>query len=741
MINPKNWKKLDKNYQDELEKYGEALPSREFILKYLTELNQPEKINKIIDAFGLPDGQFHLLKSRIKAMIRDGQLQIVEHNKIIVMHEPIVESGKVFAHANGYGFFIPDSGESDGFIPPPFMAGLMHGDLITAKISHIARDGRKEYEPIEIIKRATTEFIGKLIKEKKHYFVVSDHRKIIQSIYIPPNHLGKAKVGEIVRAKIITYPNKYEMGTGQIIQIVGNEDSKNIHNKTSILNYQLPDEFPNEVLNECAQIPDDIWTNQNHNNRRDLRDLPFVTIDGADARDFDDAVCAKISGDNCTLYVAIADVAYYVCEESALNDEAYNRGTSIYFPNQVIPMLPEKLSNGLCSLNPNCDRLAMVCTMTINPNGEIIRSAFSRAIIHSHLRLTYELAEEMIFKNKMPKDLLKKVTKSLSALKETYQRLLKVRKERHALNFDFPEPLFEYDNRGKIKSIVQKKRLESHQLIEECMVAANICAAKLIDKHKLSALFRVHFPPEDERQKTALINIAHEMGLNWENNLEIQPQQVEELLNAVSLRPDRSAYEFQILRLMNPACYLPENSGHFGLALKDYCHFTSPIRRYPDITVHRAIIHYLNQIEQKQELKNQMVEIGRQCSELEKRADEVSREVVKRLKCEYLSEHPQSAYSGKITRITDKGLFVLLDEILIDGLIHIKNLADDYYLYDEEKECLIGRKTKKTFRLGDELQVKILNVSPSEQQIDLQLITPKKTKEKSAEKNKKGKKK
>lgn len=449
MIDPALWKRLDDEYKNEKKKYKDALPSRNFILRIISERQRPQRMREFISAFGLSERQERALAQRINAMLRDGQLQRLSYGNIGLPQQDIVETGRVIAHADGFGFFVPDGGGADGFLPPPAMLrlGLMHDDRIRARLDYLKEDGRKEYFPLEVLQRAHSELVGTLVCERDGNYLLSEGKFLNLNIALPDKLPAGVRAGAVLRVRIKRYARYDDPAEGEILEVLGSADGGHIRNTTAAINHNLPRIFPAAALAEADALADELQP-ADYLGRRDMRAHPFVTIDGADARDFDDAVCAERSGDNLRLHVAIADVAHYVPRGSALDAEAYNRATSVYFPNQVIPMLPEKLSNGLCSLNPQVDRLALVCTMTINPEGKIIRSAFSRAVIHSHQRFTYEAVEDFLFNGQPAPALAPAVLKSLETLHEVYTRLLAVRAERGALDFDFPEAQFQYDERG-----------------------------------------------------------------------------------------------------------------------------------------------------------------------------------------------------------------------------------------------------------------------------------------------------
>ena len=728
MSDAKQWRALDPFYAREQQKYGDnPLPSREFILSWLEAQGKLLTFAQIARAFGMDKAEGEKLQFRLKAMLSAGQLMCNRQGRFGVARKMDLEAGFVVAHQEGYGFFSPENGEADGFIPPKYMAELMHGDKILARVKDVDERGRKDYAPVEILERAQKRIVGKLTVQQGVWSLIPDNRRLTHRLIIPAGALGGGKAGQVVIGEITAYPSRYQQPIGKVVAVLGEAMAAGMEVDIAIENHNIPAEFPEAVCVQCETIPDAL-RDSDYEGRLDLRHLPFVTIDGITARDFDDAVYAEKRGENYRLYVAIADVAHYVQPDSPLDIEAYNRGTSVYFPDRVIPMLPEKLSNGLCSLNPDVDRLAMVCEMTLAADGSIKRSAFHDAVIHSHARLTYETVEEILFRdNTLLRESFAALKRPLDNLQAVYRILRAARLSRSVIDFHASEPEFIYDSEGKIETIKARDRLESHRLIEECMIVANICAAKYIGRHKLPALYRVHDHPSAERLGK-LIDFLGKRGIKWQCSLDnATPEQFSALLAQCSDRPDFAQIEIMVLRSMSQAIYIPENRGHFGLALEHYAHFTSPIRRYPDLLVHRAIRHQLHggSRDNYRYSAESMVEKGKHCSMTERRADEATRDAMDFLKCEFMSHRIGETFTGRIANITNFGLFITLDDIYIDGLVHVSALTNDYYHYNAETFTLNGERSGYRFALMDAVEIQVAKVDIDDRKIDFELLSHK----------------
>ena len=721
-----DWRKRDPHHAREKEKYGEnALPSREFIMNWLEQQGRLMTCARILAAFGLEGERAEHLQHRLRAMIDSGQLMRNREGRIGLVRKMDLLKGYVVAHPEGYGFFDLDDDAADGFIAPKYMQLLMHGDRILARVNAVDRQGRKDYAPVEILERAHKRVVGKLVNHEGIWFVAPENRRLIHQVMIADNALGGARENQIVVAEIVAYPTRNQLPVGKVVEVLGEQMAPGLEVVIAIENHNIPHEFPDAVCAEVDQIPDALRASD-YPGRLDIRHLPLVTIDGIAARDFDDAVFAERRGENYRLYVAIADVSHYVKAGTPLDQEAYRRGTSVYFPDRVIPMLPEKLCNGLCSLNPHVDRCCIVCELTLSPQGQIKRSRFHEAVIHSHARLTYETAEKILFvRDPMIRERFGEILQPLEDLKAVYEVLCKARRARHTIEFDFAEAEFFYDGEGKIEKISARERLGAHRLIEECMIIANVAAARFLQKHKIPGLYRVHDDPSPERL-AKLKEFVARIGLRWQGRSKekIAPAQIAALLEKAEGREDRHLIEKMILRSMAQAVYCPQNRGHFGLALEHYAHFTSPIRRYPDLVVHRALRHGLRggSDEGYVHSREAMIEMGKHCSITERRADEATRDAMDFLKCEFMSHRLGEKFSGQIASVTSFGFFVTLDTFFIDGLVHISGLKSDYYHYDGDNLSLTGERSGKVFRILDRVTIRVAKVDIEERKIDFELL-------------------
>lgn len=724
----KNWRKNDPHYQQEKSKYPHPVPSRKFIIKTFTTLGKSLSFAALAKAYNLNRGEKETLKHRIKAMLRDGQLEERANGKLRLAKPQQPLTGKIFAHAEGYGFFIPDdktlsSGE-DLYLSNREMRQVMHGDTVEAIVLKNQRNGKKSGKIVRVLEHASKKIIGRLIDDFGIKIVKAENRRIQHKILLTNADEFEVTENQVVEVSIVEYPTSERPIVGKISKVMGDEVDTNMEIDIALNNFDLPHEWSQAVIQQTVAIADEL-SEKDYKNRVDLRELPLVTIDGITARDFDDAVCAKPTKNGYKLYIAIADVAHYVGKDSPLDSEAVNRATSVYFPNRVIPMLPEKLSNGLCSLNPKVDRLCLVCEILIDMSGEITRSKFYEAVMHSHARLTYESVEDMLFTENtaLNKDYAK-LLPHLQHLKDAYLLLRRQRQQRGAIDFHTTEAEFEFAADGQIERIIAKESLQSHQLIEEFMVRANVCAAKFLlkqkGKHKPIALFRNHLGPSQEKLATLIAALKQAgIAVKLTQADEITPKQLAAVVEQMQDHDDFAALQMQVLRSMHQAVYQPDNHGHFGLALGYYAHFTSPIRRYPDLLVHRAIKHYLNY---KKELyiysPEQMQQLGEHCSMAERRADEAVYDIIAYLKCQYMADKLGQEFAATISTVTGFGFFTTLDGQFIDGLVHISSLDGDYFNFDETRRVLVGENSRKVYSVGDKVTVIVSNVSIAERRID-----------------------
>ncbi len=711
--------------QREAEKYENPIPSRELILQLIEEVGKPLRRQQIAQQFGLDTAEnLEALRRRLRAMERDGQLLFNRRQKYCLVNSKDLIAGRVLGHADGFGFVKPDDGSADLFLSPREMKSLMHNDRAIVRVAGLDRKGRREGAVVEILERNTRQVVGRLIIEKGLAFVVPDNKKITQDISIPKEELGKAKKGQIVVAEIIQHPSNHRQAIGRIVEILGKHMAPGMEIEMALRSHDLPFQWPDDLLDEIKPLTKDVPESAKQN-RVDIRDLSLVTIDGEDARDFDDAVYCKKTSKGWKLLVAIADVSHYVQINTALDIEAKNRSTSVYFPEQVIPMLPEVLSNGLCSLNPEVDRLCMVCELYINEQGKVIRSGFFNAVMRSHARLTYTNVAKILVDG--DKALTKKYSALVPQLQELYSLYKVMRKGRElrgAMDFDTQDTQIIFGADRKIEKIIPTERNDAHKLIEEFMITANNAAARFLIRKKMPHLLRVHEGPGTEKLLN-LKSFLNELGLVLGGGDKPTPLDYMHLLNSVQGRPDAHLIQTVLLRSMSQAVYSPETKGHFGLALDAYAHFTSPIRRYPDLLVHRAIKHCLDNKSADSFLYGfpDMVILGEHCSTNERRADEATRDVVNWLKCEYMMDKIGEQFQGIITAVTGFGFFVELDNIYAEGLVHITNLPQDYFHFDAKTHQLLGERTGIRYRLGDKVLIRVARVDLDEKKIDFDLIS------------------
>lgn len=726
----------------EAEKYENPIPSREYILDLLDSADQPvthEQMCVMLKLTG--DDQIEALRRRLIAMARDGQLISNRRDAYVRLDKIDVVRGRVQGHRDGYGFVIRADGGEDIYLHNRQMRKVFDGDEVLVRLSGEQYRGKEEGAIVDVLIRNTTQLAGRFFNEEGVQFVRPENPRITHDIMIPFGSYGGAKHGQIVVTEITSQPDKNRLPTGRVIQVLGDHMAPGMEIELAIQAHGIPSVWPVDVLAEAARLSHEV-EEKDKLHRVDVRHLPFVTIDGEDARDFDDAVLCERRRGGWRLYVAIADVSHYVPVESALDVEARARGNSVYFPDYVVPMLPEAISNGLCSLNPHVDRLCMVCEMNISDSGRITGYQFYEGVMHSHARLTYTKVGEILTGEGEAREALRKeykaVVPQLELLHKLYQCLRVARDERGAIDFETTETRIQFNEDRKIERIVPIKRNDAHKLIEECMLCANVCAAKFIEKHNLLGLFRVHEGPTE----TKLANLRaylSELGLGLAGGDKPTPGDYQQLLQMIQGRSDGHLIQTVMLRSLRQAMYQVENHGHFGLGYEAYTHFTSPIRRYPDLLVHRAIRSVVRSTEPSTHVRrvetakaipkkfiypysaSDMVVFGEQCSRTERRADEATRDVVSWLKCEYLRDQVGAVYDGHVSAVTSFGLFVELNDLYIEGLIHITSLPHDYYRFEPAQQRLVGERTRKVFGLGDELVVRVVRVDLDNRKIDFEL--------------------
>jgi ribonuclease R len=680
------------------------------ILDTLNRAGAPLTADELAARLAIRGRERRAFDAALAALERAGELVQNRAGSLLVARRIALVAGRIEGHPDGHGFLVPDDGSPPVFLPPHEMREVMHGDRAAARVSGRDHRGRPQGAIVEVLERAKRRIVGRLHAEHGVLFLVPEDRRIVHDILVPPAEAGKARAGQVATVELVAQPSRHAQPIGRVAEVLGHHADPGMEIEIAVRKFDLPHEFSRRALAQARAMPDAVRAEDLHG-RRDLRELAFVTIDGETARDFDDAVYCRrepIGGkQGFRLWVAIADVSHYVRHGDPLDADARERGTSVYFPRRVIPMLPEKLSNGLCSLNPKVDRLVMACEMAVTPKGEVARYEFYPAVFRSSARLTYTGVWEALSSGR--------ADEHLQNLHAVFEVLLDARNRRGAIDFETVETRMIFDARGKIEKIVPELRNDAHRLIEECMLAANVCAGSLLAEHAHPALYRVHDVPAAEKV-AALRDFLAEIGLQLPGGEIPKPGDYAQLLEKIRRRPDFALLQTILLRSLKQAVYSPNNLGHFGLAFDSYVHFTSPIRRYPDLLVHRAI---------KAVLANRKYDgvdweaLGRHCSETERRADDASRDVETWLKCYYMRDHVGGTFSGTITGVVPFGLFVTLDEYFVDGLVHISELGRDYFQFDGARHMLLGERTGKRFRLADRMTVKLVRVDLDTRKIDL----------------------
>ena len=743
-----DWQSLDPEAAREAEKYDNPIPSRELILQQLADRGEPAAREQLVAEFGLTtEDQIEALRRRLRAMERDGQLIYTRRGTYAPVDKLDLILGRVSGHRDGFGFLIPDDRSEDLFLSPAQMRLVFDGDRALARVGGVDRRGRREGVIVEVISRGHESVVGRYYEEGGIGFVTPDNPKIQQEVLVTAGRNGGAKIGQFVEVKITHWPTPRFQPQGDVVEVIGNYMAPGMEIDVALRSYDIPHVWPEAVIKEARKFRSEV-EDKDKEKRVDLRHLPFVTIDGEDARDFDDAVYCEPLGKlrmfsgGWRLYVAIADVSSYVRLGSALDNEAQVRGNSVYFPERVVPMLPEELSNGLCSLNPHVDRLAMVCEMTMNKSGQMVDYQFYEAVIHSHARLTYNKVSSMLEHSRTREGRAlriqyEEVLPHLKSLYSIYKVLLAARHSRGAIDFETQETRIIFGSERKIAEIRPTVRNDAHKLIEECMLAANVATAEFLKKHEIPALYRVHDGPPPERLEK-LRAFLGELGLSLHKGKEPSPKDYQALLSQIADRPDFHLIQTVMLRSLSQAVYSVENNGHFGLNYEAYTHFTSPIRRYPDLLVHRAIRSVIRSRQETPHVKragamaipkariypydeNTLEQLGEQCSMSERRADEATRDVVNWLKCEYMKDRVGETFPGVITAVTGFGLFVELTDIYVEGLVHVSALPGDYYHFDPIHHRLAGERSGRSFRLGDTVEVKVMRVNLDERKIDFEV--------------------
>ena len=724
----------DPQAEREAQKYDQPIASRELILNVMAERDVPMRFTELADELRIHnDSDLFSLQKRVKAMQRDGQLISGRRGALGLPKKMDLVKCKIIGHRDGYGFASPTEGGDDFFLSSRQMYSVFDADEVLIAQSGQDDKGRPEGQIVEVLTRAHTHIVGRYMEEGGIGYLLPHNRRISNHVLIPPKSKHGAKTGQLVSVKLTDYPTEVLGAKGEVEEILGDHLDPGLEIDVAIRAHDIPHEWPDAVLSEAGALRDEP-SESDKQHRVDLRHLGLVTIDGEDARDFDDAVYCEAEGSGFRLWVAIADVSHYVQIGSALDEEAFNRGNSVYFPERVVPMFPEVLSNGLCSLKPNVDRLAMVCEMVIDAQGQVTDSSFYEAVIHSHARLTYTQVGAVL-ENGWHEGVHTDRLEGLSQLHALYKVLREARSTRGAIDFETVETRILFDENRKIDAIVPVNRNDAHKLIEECMLAANVATAAYLEASELAALFRVHEGPSAERLE-ALRTFLGELALDIPGGMDPTPLDYQSVLSRLAERDDAQVIQTMLLRSLSQAVYKPDNGGHFGLNYEAYAHFTSPIRRYPDLLVHRAIKRLATSSGSTPRKLSKdktralypytmtdLVAVGEHCSMTERRADDATRDVQLWLKCEYLRHHIGDEFAGVVASVTRFGMFVELTDIYMEGLVHISALPSDYYHFDHASQRLVGEHMRQTYQLGDAVRVQVARVDLDDRKIDLELVS------------------
>ncbi|MDF1693657.1 MAG: ribonuclease R [Zhongshania sp.] len=736
----------DPHAEREASNYENPVPSREYILEQLKESEKgisQAQLRRQLEIEG--EEQEEGLRRRIKAMLRDGQIIEGRRGQLRAISGGDSMVGKVIGHRDGFGFVSIEGEAEDVYLANRQMQQVFDGDTVKVEVTGIDQRGRREGVIVEVLEHNTQQLVGKLMMHRGLPQVVPENTRIQNWLALEDNDVASAKEGDYVMVELTQQPGQRQQARGRITEVLGDRRTVGVATELAIRSHDIPFEWSEAVEEEARRFGSEP-KDSDKTHRVDLRQLPLVTIDGEDARDFDDAVyCEPKKSGGYRLWVAIADVSHYVQVGSALDQEAHKRATSVYFPDRVVPMLPEALSNGLCSLKPDVDRLTMVCEMTISASGKLSGYVFYEGLIRSHARLTYnEVGALLELEGVDPKHNTGRnahLLPQLRYLQDLYKVLRKARSERGAIDFETVETRIVFDDEKRIEAIVPIRRHDAHKLIEECMLCANVATARALDRSGLEALYRVHSGPS-EQKLTNLREFLGEIGLSLQGGEEPSPKDYQMLLSNLGDRPDAAVIQTMMLRSLSQAVYHPENEGHFGLHYAGYTHFTSPIRRYPDLLVHRALRYLVrsgggeaaacfHKMDDAPALDRKaiypydfdaLVAQGANSSMAERRADEASRDVMAFLKCEFLQDHVGSEHDGIIAAVTGFGMFVELQDLYIEGLVHITALPQDFYQFDQAHQRLVGERTRRVYQLGDTLRVQVLAVNLDQRKIDLGVV-------------------
>jgi ribonuclease R len=717
-----NQRNNDPHAKREAAQYEAPLPSRELVLQLLADQGVPLSVEQVYTLLDISVGERDNFNKRLNAMEREGQIMRNRKGALCLTEKIHAIAGTVQGHPDGFGFLVPDDKTKhpdDLFLGPREMAQVMHGDRVMVRISGLDRKGRPEGKIVEVLERSTKSLVGRVIQGQGVTIVAAEDKRINQDILIPYHLDMGAKPGQVVMVELTAQPSSGAHPMGKVVQILGNYADSGMEIEIALRKHKLPHEFTSAAISQAEGIPKLVQA-ADYQGRIDLRELPLITIDGETARDFDDAVYAEPKDKGWRLVVAIADVSFYVKPDETLDKEAFERGNSVYFPRRVIPMLPEALSNGLCSLNPDLERLCMICDMQIDAAGIVQKYQFYPSVMRSKARMTYTKVAEML-ENPQGKTAREyaHIMPHVQNLYALFKLMLNQREKRGAIEFESTETMMMFDDNGKIEKIVPVQRNDAHKLIEECMLAANVCAADFMKTHEHAALYRIHEGPTPEKLE-ALRTFMGEVGFGVSGGDKPHAKDYGKLMKQIKDRPDAQLLQTVLLRSMQQAVYSPDNVGHFGLAYEAYAHFTSPIRRYPDLLIHRAIKAVVSGEKYKAKDWNNL---GTHCSMTERRADEATRDVNNWLKCYYMQDKIGEVFEGTVAGVTSFGVFVALDGVYVEGLVHVTELGNDYFNYDKARHEMVGERTGARFRLGDRLTVKVARVDLETSKIDFSLIS------------------
>ncbi len=696
----------------------------EKIFEALHKLNKPLKAREIAKFLGIPPEEREALREKLKEMARNGKLVKLKGAKYALPEKLNLIVGKLCAYKEGFGFVDPLEGGKGVFVAGRNMAGAMNGDIVAVQVVKEGKDGKREGKIVSIIDRAVKKVVGRVEKYKKHCFVVPEDRRIRYDVILTSEDFKNVEDGDYVVAEIISYPSETRGPVGRVVENLGKSGPK-LDIELIIRKYDLPVEFPSEVLEEAEKIPQEV-SESDLKGRVDLRKQLTFTIDGETAKDFDDAVAIeKLPNGNYKLFVHIADVSNYVKPGSALDKEAYNRGTSVYFPDRCIPMLPERLSNGICSLNPNVDRLTFTCEMEINKHGIVVDYKIYESVIHSKARLTYNIAQKIIDGDKEAVKQFPHVVESLKYMYELAQILHRKRYKRGSIDFDLPEPVVVLNAEGEPVDIYKAERLWSHRLIEEFMIVANETVAEFMFWADYPSVYRIHESPD--REKLAeFLNFVKSLGIKVPNiKNDIQPKLLQKILEQVTGKPEEKLVNYLMLRTMARAKYSPDNIGHFGLASTCYTHFTSPIRRYADLQLHRLIKMALKGKFNSENIPFWEEELEKVCKHITERsinADEAERDVIQLKQLQYAANRIGEVFEAIVTGVSEQGLFVETVDELIPGFVHVSALKNDYYICIPKQYCLLGERTKTLFRIGDRVLARLVDVDIENRKAEFEVV-------------------